>query len=263
MKPLAELPREIALGLRGVVFDIDDTLTRGGVVENESYGALFALRDAGLARVAVTGRPLGFAEVFAQTWPVDLAIGENGAGWFWRDANGRLQRGHFEDEAVRAGHQRRLDELRAVIAREFPTVREVDDRELRRTDVAYDIREHDRHDEETIAKLAARIEDHGMKTVRSSVHLHAVLSDANKANGSVRAIHEALGVDLSTSREAWLFVGDSANDAPAFAYFDVTAAPSNVREHLSRLPTPPRFVATADRGRGFAEVAARILELRR
>jgi HAD superfamily hydrolase (TIGR01484 family) len=263
MRPISELPRERALDLRGVVFDVDDTLTRGGVVERDSYDALFALRDAGLFRVAVTGRPLGFAEVFAQTWPVDLAIGENGAGWFWRDAEGRLGRGHFDDSATRAHHRTRLDALRGELLREVPAVREVDDRTLRHTDIAYDVNEHDEHDEATITDLANRIEARGMKTVRSSVHLHAVLSEANKANGTKRAVREVLGVDLDATRNQWIFVGDSANDAPAFAYFDLTAAPSNVAAHLSLLPNPPRYVAAADRGKGFAEIVAHILELRR
>ncbi|HBQ16036.1 MAG TPA: HAD family hydrolase, partial [Myxococcales bacterium] len=62
MKPLAQLPRELAASLRGVIFDVDDTLTTRGRLTAEAYGALTALHDAGLSLIAVTGRPLGWTD---------------------------------------------------------------------------------------------------------------------------------------------------------------------------------------------------------
>jgi hydroxymethylpyrimidine pyrophosphatase-like HAD family hydrolase len=72
-----------------------------------------------------------------------------------------------------------------------------------------------------------------------------------------------LGQDLDAERERWLFVGDSGNDAAAFAHFPLSAGVANVASHLSALPVPPRFVSQADRGRGFAEIAEQLLGLRR
>jgi hypothetical protein len=59
-----------------------------------------------------------------------------------------------------------------------------------------------------------------------------------------------------------LFVGDSGNDAAAFAFFPVSAGVSNVRAHLHALPRPPRYVSEADRGRGFAEIVDYVLRAR-
>ena len=66
MLPISELEPECARALAGVVFDVDDTLTRHGRVEAEAYAALWRLREAGLHTIAVTGRPLGFAEIIAR-----------------------------------------------------------------------------------------------------------------------------------------------------------------------------------------------------
>ena len=93
MRSIEELSAESARAIEGVVFDVDDTLTNGGVVEQEAYAALFRLRDAGLARIAVTGRPLGWMESVALMWPIDLAVGENGAGWIWRAPDNGNRRG--------------------------------------------------------------------------------------------------------------------------------------------------------------------------
>jgi hypothetical protein len=57
-----------------------------------------------------------------------------------------------------------------------------------------------------------------------------------------------------------VFVGDSGNDAEAFAYFPKSVGVANVRAHLDRLPTPPRYVTDAERGEGFAELARRLME---
>ena len=50
MKPLAEL--RPAGPIRGLFFDIDDTLTTDGRLTAGAYGALERLRDAGLTRGA-------------------------------------------------------------------------------------------------------------------------------------------------------------------------------------------------------------------
>ena len=60
MKALSSLGAEEARRLRGLLFDLDDTLLSHGVLTRAAYGALWDLRDAGLALVAVTGRPSGW-----------------------------------------------------------------------------------------------------------------------------------------------------------------------------------------------------------
>ena len=92
----------------------------------------------------------------------------------------------------------------------------------------------------------------------STVHAHAAPGPWDKASGVVKALREALDIDLDDEPERWVFVGDSGNDAAAFSYFGNSVGVANVRAHLDRLPTPPRYVTDSERGAGFAELAAHL-----
>src|SRR5689334_9171831 len=105
MKPVSQLPRE---GVRGLLFDIDETLTTEGRLTAEAYAAMERLKRAGRIVVPVTGRAAGWCDHIARMWPVDAVIGENGAFYFWF-GEGKLQRRFFDAPAARAGKQRRLD----------------------------------------------------------------------------------------------------------------------------------------------------------
>jgi HAD superfamily hydrolase (TIGR01484 family) len=253
---------EITTRARVLLFDVDDTVTTEGRVEPAAIEALEALRAAGIATVAVTGRPLGWAEVIAWTWPVDLAVGENGAGWMWRDGRRFVTR-YFEDDATRHAQRAALDAIAGTIDREVPSLPHAGDQALRRCDVAWDVGETWHAPEEDVSRARALIEAAGMRAPRSSVHLHAVPGHWDKARGAVRALADRFGLGEDDARACCVFVGDSGNDAEAFAFFHTSVGVANVREHLSRIPTPPRFVTPSARGRGFAELAARLVEIAR
>ncbi|MGB5365602.1 MAG: HAD hydrolase family protein, partial [Polyangiales bacterium] len=108
-------------GIRGLVFDIDDTVTRDGVLEPAAYTAMHRLAGAGFELVAVTGRPLGWTDVIARIWPVRIAVGENGAGWTWVDASGSHE-GYFCDEAEREAQSRLLETVRQKVASAMPQI---------------------------------------------------------------------------------------------------------------------------------------------
>ena len=261
MRPLAQLDPDTCRGLVGIAFDIDDTVTLGGRLELPAFQAMHDLAAAGLRLIAVTGRPLGWADVIALRWPVDVAVGENGAGWVWRDGQS-LREGYFDPEATRAGYAELFARVRRRVARELPNVRTTIDQRARRCDLAFDVGETMQLSSEEIERLVGIIESEGARSAVSSVHAHAQPGDWDKARGIERAAREALGIEVAGQRDRWLFIGDSGNDAAAFAYFPVSVGVANVESHLSRLPTPPRFVTSTDRGRGFAEMARHVLEAR-
>lgn len=255
MRPL----REAALGdVAGVAFDVDDTLTTRGRLTASAYASLSALREAGVSLIAVTGRPLGWADAMASMWPVDAAVGENGAGWSWREG-GALRVAYAHDEETRRGHRASLDAIRGAVAERMPDVREADDNAARRCDLTFDIGERVALPEPRIEALAALIREHGARATVSSVHAHAMPGDWDKAQGIAGAAAEALG---GFDPRRWIFVGDSGNDAEAFAFFERSVGVANVRAHLGRLPDPPRFVTEAERGEGFSELARAILDAR-
>ena len=98
--------------------------------------------------------------------------------------------------------------------------------------------------------------------MQSSVHLHATFDADDKASGALRFLSRKLGVDAGAAVTRFAFVGDSGNDASCFAAFRTTFGVANVRAALSGLSIPPRYVAPAAMGAGFAEVAAEILRKR-
>ncbi len=252
---------EITLRPSLLLFDVDDTVTTDGRVEAVAIGALERLRAGGIHTVAVTGRPLGWAETIAWTWPVELAIGENGAGWMWRDGRRFVTR-WFEDEDTRVAQRRALDAITTEISRAVPSLPFAGDQALRRCDVAWDVGETWRAPEDDVARASALIRAAGMGAPCSSVHLHAVPGAWNKASGSLRALADRFAMTRDEARVSCAFVGDSGNDAEAFAFFETSVGVANVRENLGRIPTPPRFVTREARGRGFAELASHLLSLR-
>jgi HAD superfamily hydrolase (TIGR01484 family) len=253
---------ETARAVAGVVFDVDDTVTRDGRLEREAFDAMWALADAGLPLVAATGRPLGWCEVLVRHWPVVAAVGENGAGWLWRDASGEIVEGCALSEEERRTLPERFARAERAVRAAVPHVRLAPDQAARRYDLAFDVGDHVRVDADDRDRIVAAIASVGLRAVVSSVHAHAAPGRHDKASGACAALAAALGARPTDVLASYLFVGDSGNDAEAFAAFALTAAPSNVCGALASLPRRPRWVAASDRGRGFAEIAARLLALR-
>jgi HAD superfamily hydrolase (TIGR01484 family) len=111
VKPLTDL--RDASRLRGLLFDLDDTLSTEGRLTAEAYAALERLRSAGRRAILVTGRPAGWCDHIARMWPVDAVVGENGAFYFRYDS-GRLRRRFLDDEAARASKRARLSAIAAA-----------------------------------------------------------------------------------------------------------------------------------------------------
>lgn len=266
MLPLDALTTAEARRLAGVVFDLDDTLLDHGSLGEEAYRALFRLRDAGLLLVACTGRPAGWGEVIQRQWPVDATVVENGATAFVREivphAGARVVAVDALDRAARRARRAGLLELAAELVARFPKTALADDNDARVTDVTLDIGEHRSVPAEEVRAMRAVARERGVRTTASSVHLHLTLESDDKASGSVRLLVERFGEDATAARRRFAYVGDSGNDAAPFAAFSLSIGVANVASHLRSLTVPPRYVAASPMGRGFAEIAARLVMLR-
>jgi hypothetical protein len=260
MQPLAALAPH-AGRLRGVFFDIDDTLTVSGTLVPDAFAALCALRAAGLRLVPVTGRPAGFGEVLATYFPVDAAVAENGGVAFVR-RGGVLEPRYYEGESDRSAAAPRLHALRADVVARVPRARPTDDAWLRLTDLAFDIGETQTLAEAEIAAIVARIRAAGATALVSTIHAHAFFGSYDKAKMCARLMTELWGEDPEKSRGDYLFVGDSPNDQACFAWFPLSAGVANVARFASELRPPPAFVATRAGGHGFAEIADLLLSER-
>jgi HAD superfamily hydrolase (TIGR01484 family) len=264
MNPLATLPRAAARAIRGVLCDIDDTLTTDGRLTPAAYAALGRLRAAGLLTIPITGRPAGWCDHIARMWPVDAVVGENGAFYFRRDETKHVLAKRFrDDEETRAAKRRLLDSVRARILAEVPGAAVASDQRYRETDLAIDYCEDvPRLSEMAVDRIVAIMRAAGMTAKVSSVHVNGWFGEYDKLAMTRLLLRECFDVDLDQERDRFIFVGDSPNDAPMFAYFPCAVGVANVRTFADRIEQLPSYVTRAASGAGFVEMADFLLVAR-
>jgi hypothetical protein len=265
---IESLSRDEAMGLGGVVFDLDDTLLDHGALTEAAYAALFRLREMGLRLIACTGRPALWGELVLRQWPIDAAVTENGAVAFIEEppsegaSTVRIVPVFPTDAAAGRARRGELVAFAEELVGRYPDAALADDNAARWTDVTIDIGEHRRVRPEDVQAMGAEARARGLVTVASSVHLHLAAEAADKARGTLRLLAERFGEDEASARVKNVFVGDSGNDAAAFAAFATTIGVANIHPYLRNLPVLPKYVTQAAMGRGFAEFATRLMTLR-
>ncbi len=220
MRPLDSFPADALRPIRVVLVDIDETLTTGGRLTADAYGAMERLQSAGLKVVPITGRPAGWCDHIARMWPVDAVVGENGAFYFRYDHRTRTFAKRFLMTAgERALSRRKLAKLREKILKEVPG---------------------------TAAGATARV---------SSIHVNGWYGDYDKLAMTRTMLAECFAIDAEAAKRACVFVGDSPNDAPMFAYFPNAVGVANIGDFKGRLAAEPAYVTRSRAGAGFAELA--------
>jgi HAD superfamily hydrolase (TIGR01484 family) len=262
MLPLSAWPTEDRRRIAGVLTDIDDTLTTEGAITPDALQALEALKAAGLAVVAITGRSVGWCEPFAPVWPVDAMVAENGAVALVASPLGQVEKRYRQDTATRAVHLARMQQALARVEREVPGARRATDSPGRETDIAIDHSEFAHLDEAQIAQAVQIMRAEGMNATVSSIHINGWFGDHNKWVGACWIVRELFGRDLGAELDRWVYVGDSTNDVLMFERFPHSVGVANIRRFESRLTTLPRYISAGERGAGFAQVAAAVLKAR-
>jgi HAD superfamily hydrolase (TIGR01484 family) len=263
MAPLSQLSRTSLSGVRAVLTDIDDTLTTDGRLSAEAYSALERLQAAGLIVVPITGRPAGWCDMIARTWPVDAVVGENGAFYFRYDDNARRMIRNYASPASRAENRARLDALATRILAEVPGAAISADQSYREADLAIDFCEDvPPLPEPDVQRIAALFAEAGATAKISSIHVNGWFGTYDKLTMTRRCLAEQFSIDIDATPEAVTFAGDSPNDAPMFGFFPLSVGVANVIEQRDRCEHLPAFVTPSQRGRGFAELATAILAAR-
>ena len=181
MRLIKHIPSEVCQNIRGVFFDIDDTVTTDGRLEGSAYLAIEKLHQAGLLTIPITGRPAGWCDMIARFWPVTGVVGENGAFYFAYDRNSaKMRRCYVRSEEQRREDQKKLAKLKKEILQRVPGSAISADQTYREADLAVDFCED-------VAPLP---------------------------NESVLKI--ALHILLSTQPHCWLFDYSSGNPTPTF-----------------------------------------------
>ncbi len=263
MKPISDIPAAQLRRVKGVFTDVDDTLTSGGHLSAQAYGALQALIDKGLRVVPVTGGPAGWCDHMARAWGVDAVIGEGGAFYFHMDpATDKLEKRFWFDEEEKRSRRQMMKAAREALLSELPGVRLSSDHSYRELDLAIELFNvkgtplpSDLHDH-----IVALLKRRGMTTKKSSIHINAYFGDYDKLVMARLMVKELWGEDLDATRDQWLFIGDSANDAAMFEFFPLSVGVANVRDAVDALlPVAPSYVTPSDGGAGFAELANMLL----
>jgi len=148
-----------------------------------------------------SGRPAGWCDLIARTWPVDAVVGENGTLAFRYDRNARRMRRLYADTAAeRAEKMQRLESVRDAILARVPGARVSADQSYRETDLAIDIAEDvPRLDETAVERIVAIFEDHGATARISSIHVNGWFGDYSKLSMTRRMMSEFFGVDSVAS----------------------------------------------------------------
>ena len=264
MRPLALFPAAARRAIRGVLTDIDDTLTLHGQLPAVAYASLERLRAAGLLVVPVTGRPAGWCDHIARMWPVDAVVGENGAFWFRYDREARkLEKRYVVGEAERAQRRARMDAIAARILREVPGCAIASDQPYREADLAIDFCEDVMPLEaEDVERIAGIFRERGATAKISSIHVNGWFGQYDKLSMSRLLLDEMFAIDMDAEKERIVFVGDSPNDAPMFGFFPNAVGVANVLRYRGRIPAEPRWVTQDEGGRGFIELADAVLAAR-
>ena len=269
MQTITDWPLAARRRITGVFTDIDDTLTIKGVITPDALAALAALKAAGLAVIAITGRSVGWSLPFAATWPLDAVVAENGAvALIPGPANGTASQGavrrtvtnqYQQNAQIRKINYARMQAVLRRIEQEIPGAFRAADSAGRETDIAIDHSEFTNLSGAQIATVIDLMHREGMHATVSSIHINGWYGGHNKLEGARWVVRQLWQRDLDCEMAHWIYVGDSTNDELMFKAFRNSIGVANIRRFETQLTHKPRYITNGERGAGFAEIAAALL----
>ena len=277
LRPLSNWSVPAPGQLLGVLTDIDDTLSTEGEVPAQVVQALAALRAVGLHVIPVTGRPVGWSVPFAQAWPVDAIVAENGAvallpaeenkGQIGSEPlpskRGQLSKIYQQGAAVRSANFVRMQQVLARIESVVPGARRATDSGGRETDIAIDHSEFTQLPQAQIDQCVQLMRAAGMSATVSSIHINGWFGAHNTWEGARWIVRTLFGRVLEDETERWVYVGDSTNDQVMFEHFGHSVGVANIARFVPQLQHLPRYVTQGARGAGFAELVHHLLAARK
>lgn len=191
-------------------------------------------------------------------------VGENGAFYFAYDGAARTMRRMFAAPASeRAANRARLESIKARVLAEVPGAGVSADQAYRETDLAIDFCEDVAPlGSDAVDRIKAIFEAAGAVAKISSIHVNGWFGQHDKLSMTRRFALDVAGLDIDRDNEQIVFVGDSPNDAPMFGFFRNACGVLSVRNFAGRLEAEPAYVTQGGGGRGFVEVAERLLNAR-
>ena len=248
--------------VEAVFTDVDGTLTSSNQLQGRTLRAIERLRASGVKLVLVTGRPVGWADCWLRTLPVEAVIAENGGVCLTWDRQGRFRKTYAQSAGERLRQRRRL--LRAVSSalQHVPGARLSTDSLYTEVNIAIDYAEEARLGPAEVRALELFLRRRGVTVARSSVHLNCWLGPFDKLWMVRRFIRAHWRRPLTAADRRFVYAGDSLNDAPMFGAFPLAVGVANVADVWSELKQRPPFITAGREGRGFEELVAAIIAQR-
>ena len=261
MKPFHQFPRHHKKEISCLLTDLDDTLTHHGRLLSIVFVALERLQRAAVKVILITGRPAGWCDHIARMWPVDGLVGENGAFYFRYDPRRKkMLRRYWKSEQERQGDRIKLETIRRDILEKIPECGIASDQAYREADLAIDYCEDvSPLSKKTVGQIVNCFESAGAQAKISSIHVNGWFGKYNKLAMTRVLFQEVFNTDLDRIKERVIFVGDSPNDCPMFAFFPHSVGVANVRQFEGELDAKPSWVTRQSGGNGFAEMVADLL----
>ncbi len=243
--------------VRALFTDMDGTLTTEGRLDLATLASLFQLWEAKIPVVLVTGRPAGWGHALANLFPFAAVVTENGGVSFVPQKAGfRTLYGLCVTELPQ--WRIRMEAAAQRVFRRVPEACLSTDSSYREVDLAIDWNEEIHLPIDVADSITEELRSGGFAASRSSVHVNYSPPGFDKFTASKRICHEVFDAEPG---QGFFYVGDSLNDAPMFASFANAVGVANVKEGWDDLPHKPSYITPSAEGRGFEELAARLLEL--
>ena len=169
-------------------------------------------------------------------------------------------RRYFKSKEDRRKDKRALAQVEKRILADIPEAAVSVDQPYREADLAIDFCE----DVPLLAKqqidhIVACFREAGAQAKISSIHVNGWFGSYDKLTMTRILFAEQFGADLEAVRDQVLYIGDSPNDAPMFAYFGNAVGVANVKNFIREIESPPAWVTEKEGGHGFAEMVAGLL----
>ena len=199
---------------------------------------------------------------FALKWPVDAMVAENGAVALLHNAQtNQVSKIYQQDQAIRNHNFEQMQRIARKVLEEIPSTVMSQDSAGRETDIAFDHSEFHHLSTQQIQQVLQLLKQEGMTATVSSIHINAWFGDHNKWHGAKWILKELTGRELAQELDQWVYVGDSTNDQVMFEHFTHSVGVANIMRFENELKHLPQYIASKERGAGFAEVAKALQQL--
>lgn len=247
--------------IKFILSDLDDTITQDGKVPSDSYSALWTLNQSNVKTIIVTGRPAGWCEMMARTWPIEGVIGENGA-FFFRYTNKQMKRFFSISPNEIENQTAKLEVIKDEILKKVPACKISSDQFCRMFDLAIDICEDIAPlPKESIQEIISIFEKHGAQAKLSSIHINGWFGAYDKLTTAKQVLTNEFGLSPAQIQSQCAYIGDSPNDEPLFSHFENSVGVRNIEPYLSTLKSKPKYITLKEAGLGFQEFTNKIIKL--